>query len=102
MRPDRIVVPSPPLDEHLGLVERRELLTCQQLVSELGVDLQALHAAVPCLMTWDDHEVENDYAAEWSEHMETTPEAFLRRTHMCAISRAATVATSRWTSHGSA
>jgi alkaline phosphatase D len=30
-------------------------------------------------MTWDDHEVENDYASEWSEHMETTPEAFLRR-----------------------
>ena len=43
------------------------------------LDLQALHAAVPCLMTWDDHEVENDYANEWSEHMETTPEAFLRR-----------------------
>src|SRR5262245_31211766 len=42
-------------------------------------DLQALHAAAPCLMTWDDHEVENDYANEWSEHTETTPEAFLRR-----------------------
>jgi alkaline phosphatase D len=42
-------------------------------------DLQALHAAVPCLVTWDDHEVENDYANEWSERMETTPEAFLRR-----------------------
>jgi phosphodiesterase/alkaline phosphatase D-like protein len=25
-------------------------------------DLQALHGAAPCLMTWDDHEVENDYA----------------------------------------
>jgi alkaline phosphatase D len=42
-------------------------------------DLQALHAAAPCLMTWDDHEVENDYANEWSQHMETTPENFLRR-----------------------
>jgi alkaline phosphatase D len=41
--------------------------------------LQALHAAVPCLMTWDDHEVENDYANEWSERMETTPVVFLRR-----------------------
>src|SRR5690242_13413008 len=29
-------------------------------------DLQELHAAAPCLMTWDDHEVENDYANEWS------------------------------------
>jgi alkaline phosphatase D len=42
-------------------------------------DLQALHAAAPCLMTWDDHEVENDYADEWSELVETKPEDFLRR-----------------------
>lgn len=26
-------------------------------------DLQAIHAAVPWLITWDDHEVQNDYAA---------------------------------------
>jgi alkaline phosphatase D len=42
-------------------------------------DLQALHAAAPCLTTWDDHEVENDYANEWSQQMETGPEDFLRR-----------------------
>jgi alkaline phosphatase D len=42
-------------------------------------DLQALHRTAPCLMTWDDHEVENDYANEWSERMETSPEEFLRR-----------------------
>jgi len=42
-------------------------------------DLQALHAAAPCLMTWDDHEVENDYANQWSEREETSPEDFLRR-----------------------
>jgi alkaline phosphatase D len=42
-------------------------------------DLQALHAAAPCLMTWDDHEVENDYTNEWSEQVDTTPEDFLRR-----------------------
>jgi alkaline phosphatase D len=42
-------------------------------------DLQALHATAPCLMTWDDHEVENDYADVWSERIETTPEQFLRR-----------------------
>ena len=42
-------------------------------------DLQALHAAVPCLMTWDDHEVENDYANQWSQRPETTPEQFLLR-----------------------
>ena len=42
-------------------------------------DLQALHAAAPCLMTWDDHEVENDYADRWSEHPQTDPAEFLRR-----------------------
>jgi alkaline phosphatase D len=42
-------------------------------------DLQALHASAPCLMTWDDHEVDNDYADEWSQRVETKPEDFLRR-----------------------
>jgi len=42
-------------------------------------DLQALHAAAPCLMTWDDHEVENDYANAWSVRMETDSQDFLRR-----------------------
>lgn len=32
----------------------------------LDADLQRLHAEVPCLMTWDDHEVQNDYAADLS------------------------------------
>jgi len=31
-------------------------------------DLQAAHAACPWLMTWDDHEVDNDYVALTSEH----------------------------------
>ena len=42
-------------------------------------DLQALHAAAPCVATWDDHDVENDYAGQWSEHPETDPAAFLTR-----------------------
>ncbi len=42
-------------------------------------DLQALHAVTPALMTWDDHEVENDYADQWSENPYTPPDAFLRR-----------------------
>ena len=40
-------------------------------------DLQALHAAAPCLVTWDDHEVENDYANEWSQDMRVAPADFL-------------------------
>jgi alkaline phosphatase D len=31
-------------------------------------ELQAAHAAAPWIVTWDDHEVENDYANEWSEN----------------------------------
>ena len=31
-------------------------------------DLQSLHAAAPCLVTWDDHEVDNNYAGLISEN----------------------------------
>jgi alkaline phosphatase D len=31
-------------------------------------DLQAMHAACPWLVTWDDHEVSNDYADDRSQH----------------------------------
>jgi alkaline phosphatase D len=30
-------------------------------------------------MTWDDHEVENDYADQWSAHIDTQPADFLKR-----------------------
>lgn len=41
-------------------------------------DLQAAHAACPWIVTWDDHEVENDYANARSENLD--PEAwFLAR-----------------------
>jgi alkaline phosphatase D len=41
-------------------------------------DLQAAHAAFPWLVTWDDHEVENDYANDRSENLDA-PEWFLAR-----------------------
>jgi len=41
-------------------------------------DLQAVHAAAPCLMTWSDHEVQNDYADKWSQDF-ADPEQFLLR-----------------------
>jgi alkaline phosphatase D len=44
----------------------------------LDPDLQNLHASAPCLMTWDDHEVQNDYAGDWSESFDS-PETFRRR-----------------------
>lgn len=41
-------------------------------------DLQAAHAACPWIVTWDDHEVENNYADEISED-DDPPEEFLER-----------------------
>jgi alkaline phosphatase D len=41
-------------------------------------DLQRLHAEVPALMTWDDHEVQNDYASQWSQTFDD-PTDFLKR-----------------------
>jgi len=41
-------------------------------------DLQAAHALCPWLVTWDDHEVENDYAGSRSEN-DDEPGWFLRR-----------------------
>jgi alkaline phosphatase D len=41
-------------------------------------DLQAAHAACPWVLTWDDHEVDNDYAGERPEDG-MDPAAFLER-----------------------
>lgn len=41
-------------------------------------DLAAAHASLPFVVTWDDHEVENDYAGEASGQV-GDPERFVRR-----------------------
>ncbi len=41
-------------------------------------DLQRLHATTPSLVTWDDHEVQNDYADRWSQTFDD-PAVFLAR-----------------------
>jgi alkaline phosphatase D len=41
-------------------------------------DLKRLHAAASCLVTWDDHEVQNDYAGAYSEDL-VPPAEFLKR-----------------------
>jgi len=45
---------------------------------KLDPDLQRAHAAYPWVVTWDDHEVDNDYAAAESQDRDP-PEVFLRR-----------------------
>jgi alkaline phosphatase D len=44
----------------------------------LDPDLQRLHATATSLFTWDDHEVQNDYAGQWSQDL-IPPAAFLKR-----------------------
>jgi alkaline phosphatase D len=45
---------------------------------QLDPDLQRFRAEVPALVTWDDHEVENDYGDRWSQ-LFTEPEQFLKQ-----------------------
>ena len=45
---------------------------------KLDPDLRAAHAAHPWVLTWDDHEVENDYADDQSPKG-LTPQQFLQR-----------------------
>jgi alkaline phosphatase D len=42
-------------------------------------DLMAAHAAMPWIVTWDDHEVENDYAGEHSEQNDPVDQFLARR-----------------------
>jgi alkaline phosphatase D len=42
-------------------------------------DLQAAHARFPFVVTWDDHEVDNNYAGDTSEEEGFAAELFLRR-----------------------
>jgi alkaline phosphatase D len=44
----------------------------------LDSDLQRLHAESTSLMTWDDHEVQNDYADQWSQTFDD-PQRFMAR-----------------------
>jgi alkaline phosphatase D len=42
-------------------------------------DLQAAHAAFPWIVTWDDHEVQNDYANDRSQDLDSRDAFLLRR-----------------------
>src|ERR1051326_4419867 len=45
----------------------------------LDPDLQRMHAETTCMMTWDDHEVQNDYANDASQDFEDPARFLLRR-----------------------
>ncbi|TMS57271.1 alkaline phosphatase [Imbroritus primus] len=69
----------PRVREHAGPVPRTLAEYRQRHAQyKMDPDLQAMHAAAPWLLTWDDHEVENDYAGDASSHG-TPVDTFLRQ-----------------------
>ena len=68
------------LREHSDGVEATDLRTYRNRHAQYKTDpdLRALHQSVPCLATWDDHEVNNDYADDRSQNF-ADPFAFLAR-----------------------
>ncbi len=70
----------PTVRRHSDGVEAKTLATYRNRYAQyrLDPDLQRLHAEVPALVTWDDHEVQDDYADRWSPSFDD-PEVFLAR-----------------------
>ncbi|MEJ7840520.1 MAG: alkaline phosphatase D family protein [Rubrobacter sp.] len=77
--PNQYVAPGGNVRDHVG----PEIVTLadyrrRHAQYRTDEDLQAAHAAFPFVVTWDDHEVENNYADEIPER-EQSVEAFIRR-----------------------
>ena len=70
----------PTVRMHSDGVEATTLPTYRNRYAQyrLDPDLQRLHAVAPMLVTWDDHEVDNDYVGEWSMRF-IDPAVFLKR-----------------------
>ena len=66
---------------HSDGVEARTLATYRNRYAQyrLDPDLQRIHAEAPSLITWDDHEVQNDYAGEWSQTFDDPAQFLVRR-----------------------
>jgi alkaline phosphatase D len=59
-----------PLESGSGVVRTLEQYRARYATHKSDPALQAIHARVPWLMVWDDHEVGNDYASLQGEHLE--------------------------------
>jgi alkaline phosphatase D len=70
----------PTVRTHSDGIEAATLPTYRNRYAQyrLDPDLQRLHAVSPALVTWDDHDVSNDYAGKWSQFGDE-PELFLLR-----------------------
>ncbi len=71
----------PIVRKHSDGVEARTLRQYRNRYTQYKLDesLQRVHAVAPSLATWDDHEVQNDYAGEWSPSFEDPAKFLLRR-----------------------
>jgi alkaline phosphatase D len=70
----------PTVRTHSDGIEAATLPTYRNRYAQyrLDADLARLHAQAPALVTWDDHEVANDYADKWSQYGDD-PQLFLMR-----------------------
>ena len=71
---DSSLVRHVPVNEATDLSEYRAI----HAAYKLDKDLQAAHRHTSWLFTWDDHEVDNDYADDKGEHYED-PKEFIKR-----------------------
>jgi alkaline phosphatase D len=71
----------PIVRRHSDGVEAATLPTYRNRYAQyrLDPDLQELHVQVPAIVTWDDHEVQNDYADKWSETFDDPAQFLIRR-----------------------
>jgi alkaline phosphatase D len=71
----------PVVRRHSDGIEAATLPTYRNRYAQyrLDPDLQLLHADVPSLVTWDDHEVQDDYAGKWSKFFADPAEFLIRR-----------------------
>jgi alkaline phosphatase D len=71
---------KPVVRRHSDGVEARDLHTYRNRYAQYrtDADLQRLHAEVPALISWDDHEVQNDYADYWNQTFDDRA-TFLKR-----------------------
>ncbi|MDP3967988.1 MAG: alkaline phosphatase D family protein [Nocardioides sp.] len=72
---NEVVRPHDPPTEMLSLSDYRR----RHAQYKTDPDLQALHARVPFIVTWDDHEITNDAWAEGAENHQPDEGSFLAR-----------------------
>src|SRR5215469_2987667 len=71
----------PTVRRHSDGIEAATLPTYRNRYAQyrLDADLARLHAQVPSLVTWDDHEVQNDYADSYSQYFDDPAQFLIRR-----------------------